>query len=360
MCSAFLDLRKAFDSLDHVLLLRRLQSMGVHGTEITWFTDYLTNRMQRVKSKGSFSSWISVRGGIPQGSTLGPLLFLVYVNDMPSLVQHGNLLQFADDTTLICCGDTCDDVQRQLAHDLELVSKWITFSKMQLNINKSSVMWFSSKHSKRKIQYPPVALDNRTLRAVTQQRYLGITFDCCLRWDAHVSDVCHKASYYLYLIGSSHKCLPATILKQLMESLVLSRINYALPVWRPPLLSQQVGRLQRIQNRAVRMVSSLRKFDHVSVPRRQLGWTSIPQQVKILSLAAFHHHYFDCRCLQLKPSIMFGRSHDYHTRCKQYYANSSRCQLSRTQQYFRHSAASWWNTLPFEVTCKHEEFVSLV
>ena len=92
VCSAFLDLRKAFDSLDHVLLLQRINSMEIHGTEIAWFTDYLTNRLQRVKFKGSFSSWIPVRGGIPQGRALGTLLFLVYVNDIPSMVTSCSLL----------------------------------------------------------------------------------------------------------------------------------------------------------------------------------------------------------------------------------------------------------------------------
>ena len=90
--------------------------------------------MQRVKSKGSFSSWIPVHGGLPQGSALGPLLFQVYVNDMPSLVHHGNLLWFADETTLICSGDTCEEVEKKLSHDLELISKWISQSKMRLNV----------------------------------------------------------------------------------------------------------------------------------------------------------------------------------------------------------------------------------
>ena len=156
--------------------MQRLNSIGIHGTEIAWFTDYLTNRLQRVKSKGSFSSWIPVRGGIPQGSALGPLLILVYVNDMPSLVHHGNLLQFADDTTLICSGDTCEEVEKKLLHDLELISKWISLSKMWLNVNKSSVMWSSSKHSKRKSEYPPIMIDDQPLTAVTQQRYFLIVF----------------------------------------------------------------------------------------------------------------------------------------------------------------------------------------
>ena len=102
VCAAFLDLRKAFDSLEHVMLLERLSTMGVHGVELSWFTDYLSQHVQCVKTRDGVSSWSPVKGGVPQGSALGPLLFLVYVNAMPSLVQYGRLLQFADDTTLIC------------------------------------------------------------------------------------------------------------------------------------------------------------------------------------------------------------------------------------------------------------------
>ena len=113
---------------------------------------------------------------MPQGSALGPLLFPVYVNDMPSLVHHGNLLQFADDTTLICSGYTCEEVEKKLSHNLELISKWISQSKMRLNINKSSVMWFSSKHSKSKLEYPTIMIDYQLITAVTQQSYLGKFF----------------------------------------------------------------------------------------------------------------------------------------------------------------------------------------
>ena len=121
--------------------------------------------LQRLNSMG-------IHGGIPQGSALGSLLFLVYVKDMPSLVHHGNLLQFADDTTLICSGDTCEEVEKNLSHDLVLISKWISQSKMWLNVNKSSAIWFSSKHSKRKSEYPPIMIDDQPLIAVTQQCYL--------------------------------------------------------------------------------------------------------------------------------------------------------------------------------------------
>ena len=93
VCTAFLDLRKAFDSLDHVMLLERLCTMGVHGRALSWFINYLSNRLQRVKLKDKVLSWSSVRGGIPQGSALGPLLFLVYVNAMPYVLKHSRLLR---------------------------------------------------------------------------------------------------------------------------------------------------------------------------------------------------------------------------------------------------------------------------
>ena len=114
VCTAFLDLQKAFDSLDHVMLLERLSALGVCGRALSWFTNYLSHRLQRVKLKDKVSLWSPVKGGIPQGSALGPLLFLVYVNTMPSVVRHCRLLQFADDTAMICSGANYDVVRDHL------------------------------------------------------------------------------------------------------------------------------------------------------------------------------------------------------------------------------------------------------
>jgi len=94
VCTPFLDLCKAFDSLDHTILLDQLSKLGMCGNELTWFTNYLSNCLQWVKLNGSTSSWKNVQGGIPQGSALGPLLFLVYVTNMPSIIENGKLLQF--------------------------------------------------------------------------------------------------------------------------------------------------------------------------------------------------------------------------------------------------------------------------
>ena len=189
---------------------------------------------------------------MPQGSALGPLLFLIYVNAMPSIVQYGRLLQFANDTTLTCSGDTHNDVQWQLQHDLRSLHSWINSSKMRLNITKSSLMWFKSKQGCG-VPHPPVFINGHLLQEVEEQKYLGIMFDSKLQWGSYINYICKKASYYLYLLSSHRKSLTFDILKMLAESLILSRFDYALPVWGPPLQQCQVSRLQHLQNRAVRV-----------------------------------------------------------------------------------------------------------
>ena len=149
----------------------------------------------------------SCTGGIPQGSALGPLLFLVYVNDMPSQVSHSCLLQFVNDMCLICSVDSADAVAHMLQEDICVLSQWIMSSKMKLNLKKSSVMWFSIKPPL--VDPPPVLHEGIPLSSVDKQRYLGVTFDNRLNWSSHVSKVCGSMSYYLNLINSYVKSLPS-------------------------------------------------------------------------------------------------------------------------------------------------------
>ena len=307
VCAAFLDLRKAFDSLDHHVLLHRLLNLGVSGTELRWFTNYLSHRMQRVKCGGNVSEWGSVMGGILQGSALGPLLFLVYVNNMPLAVKHGCLLQFADDTCLICQGESPAIVGAHLNADLCLLSTWIHNSKMQFNLKKSSVMWFSVRSRYNGAQ-PQILIDNVPLSQVTKQKYLGVTFDNKLNWSSHVAATCRSMAYYLYQINHHSRSLPFNILKMLTESLVFSRLTYALPVWGPAVHQDSLLRLNRLHNRAVCICCGLHKSDHITNHRQTIGWLPVSLLIQHRTLCAMMEQYTGGG-IQLNPPLQFGQLH---------------------------------------------------
>lgn len=182
------------------------------GGALNWFINYLSNRYQRVKLHHSYSTWGLVRGGIPQGSALGPLLFLVYVNDIPLQIKHGQLLQYADDTALLCSGPTPEDVHRLLSEDLLCLTHWISQSKMRLNIEKSSVMWFRPR-SLADSSLEDVVVDGTCLNVVRSQKYLGITFDDLLQWAHHTLAICKQLSFYLFWINSHQRDLPNAVIK---------------------------------------------------------------------------------------------------------------------------------------------------
>ena len=214
------------------------------GGALNWFTNYLSHRYQRVKLHHSYSTWGLVRGGIPQGSALGPLLFLVYVNDMLSQI---NFLQYADDTALLYSGTTPGDVHRLLSEDLSCLTHWISQSKMRLNIEKSSVMWFQPR-SLVNSPLEDIVVDGTCLNTVKTQKYLGITFDDSLQWVHHTSAICKQLSFYLFWINSHRRDLPNAVIKMLVDSLVLSRINYALAAWGPTLSGALIQHIQRLLN----------------------------------------------------------------------------------------------------------------
>ena len=170
-------MKKAFDSLDHCTLLQRIGDLGVAGSVLKWFKNYLSGRVHRVKLHNQFSEWREIKDDVPQGSALGPLLFVIYMNNLPLQITDGLLVQYADDTTLECSGSTPSAAAAAVLNSqLKLVHNWIQNSKMSLNHSKSSVMWFKTK-SKRCLEYPNILIHDTILKSVDKQECLGIMFD---------------------------------------------------------------------------------------------------------------------------------------------------------------------------------------
>ena len=160
---------------------------------------------------------------------------------------------------------------------------------------------------------PSVLVNGSPLQEVETQKYLGIIFDNKLQWGAQLNNVCRKISYYLYMLSLHRKSLTFDVLKMLSESLILSRIDYALPIWGPPLNSSQVARLQRLQNRAIHVTKCLRKYDHVSLHRLQLNWLPISNQImfKIFLCYILLLPLWPSIMSNFRPPIVFGAHHRY-------------------------------------------------
>ncbi len=158
-----IDLSKAFDSIDHAILLSKLSAYGLLDTELNWFKDYLTGRMQRVCVDSTFSNWTRITRGVPQGSILGPLLFLIYVNDMPNAISKCSINLYADDTTLYHSDSDPGTVQAALTQDLESTARWIKANGLRMNIAKTQMMTLSRKTKHHRETSIIVSLDGKDI-----------------------------------------------------------------------------------------------------------------------------------------------------------------------------------------------------
>ena len=215
----YFDFRKAFDTVPHARLLLKLKEYGINGNLLCWLHGFLSNRRQRVSINGSFSQLSDVTSGVPQGSVLGPLLFTVYVNDLPSCV-NSSLLSFADDTKLFRCIRAEMDVV-QLQHDINALLDWSKLWLLSFNISKCKHLRISSPSHTTTYTLDGVAIDS-----VASMRDLGVIIDSDLKFHSHVNTAVSKANRILSLLNRSFVNLSTDMLPILYKSLVRPLLEY--------------------------------------------------------------------------------------------------------------------------------------
>ena len=191
----FLDMSKAFDTISHDILIRKLEHYGIRGTCKDWFASYLTNRFQYTEIHGEQSTYLNINTGVPQGSILGPILFLIYVNDIKNC-SNLNILCFADDTTAYKSGPNIEDLITNVNIQLELLYTWLFCNKLSLNINKTSYTIFkpqSNAHHNLNnnllINHEAIKSPEESTKAGTA-KFLGIYIDKHLTWSQHIDQLC--------------------------------------------------------------------------------------------------------------------------------------------------------------------------
>ena len=175
-CGIFIDLRKAFDTVDHDILLKKLEYYGIRGLSNEWFRSYLTDRKQFVSINGFNSRIISTNTGVPQGSVLGPLLFLIYINDMHVAIKNSLVHHFADDTNLLHINSSIKQLNRLLNNDLKSLCNWLKANKIALNVTKTELLFF--RHPNKKVyEEPNLKIDGKKLLLSKSVKYLGVSID---------------------------------------------------------------------------------------------------------------------------------------------------------------------------------------
>ena len=250
--SIYLDFRKAFDRVPHLELLSKLKSIGISGRLLSWFCCYLSNRKQLVSINGSHSSVLPVSSGVPQGSILGPLLFLVYINDLPDAITSCKVFLFADDTK--CCHSISSVSNcEQLQNCLDKLSDWSERWNLHFNESKCVIMNFQKPTKTITISYD-YRVGSNAISVSDCHRDLGVLLQSNLNWSNHYNLMCSKAYRVLNLIRRSFSSSNSVVTRRsLYISLVRSQMSYCSQLWRPFLI-KDIKKLESVQRRATKFI----------------------------------------------------------------------------------------------------------
>ena len=264
--SVIMDFAKAFDKVPHQLLMQKLSEVPDINKEVLhWIHNFLLERKQRVVVKGKASAELPVTSGVPQGSVLGPTMFLVYINDLPKHINC-NISLFADDTLIYQVVDNVTDKQN-FQTNIASLHAWADTWGMSFNTNKCSVMVFNQSQAS---PDPKYLLGNTPLEVVQQSKYLGVLLQSDLRFTNHISEKVSKANRQLGMIKRALYNAPSSAKLLAYTSLCRPVVEYAAPVWDPYLecLSHDI---EKVQQKAIRFISNLKGRDSVTDARDKLS-----------------------------------------------------------------------------------------
>ena len=256
----FCDLSKAFDTLNHHLLISKLDHYGIRGKMKEWIQSYLSGREQYVEFKGARSYKLPLPTGVPQGSVLGPLLFLLYINDLPAAANL-KAVMFADDTNLLIRGKDAKTLSSSLNTELEGINDYFKANKLKLNTKKTKLVCFRKKNQNINYDDLQIFLDGDKLKFDEDATFLGMKIDSSLTWDKHCTHVANTISKNNSVLNRVRNSVPAPSLKILYNSFILPHLQYGLAAW-GGCKGESKKRIINIQKRAIRTVSKCYRIAH--------------------------------------------------------------------------------------------------
>ena len=309
----FIDLSKAFDTINHKILIDKLNAYGIRGTANDWFKSYISNRQQFVQIGDTKSKILPIRCGVPQGSILGPLLFIIYINDITKVSKLFDLIMFADDTNLFIKDNDIHSLISKANTELEKISKWFKLNKLSLNIKKTNFILFKNK---RKAQNVPLELkiDNTRIEQIKKTKFLGVIVNETLTWDDHIKTVKQKVQKNIGIIFRIRHILPFSTLRSLYFTLIHPYLEYCNIIWAIS-RSSLLNNLFLCQKKAIRVITNSKANAHTKPLFNKLRILTI-FDVNNLQIGCFMYR---CMYSLLPPYFcaMFAKNstvHAYNTR----------------------------------------------
>ena len=342
LLAIYLDFSKAFDTVNHDILMKKLFHMGFRGAIHSWLYTYLSNRKQYVAINDSTSKIYETNIGVPQGSTLGPLLFILYINDMSNSLAHSKILHFADDSTMYVNFDKNKDISLDINNELESIHNWLRCNKLYLNVSKTKYMIINNRDR------PPdlnLKIGNSNIERCSEHKFLGVYIDDRLTFSTHISKISSKISRGIGVIRKMKQIVSREVLRQLYFSFIYSNFTYAITTYGSA-SRNQLKRLNNLINKSIKIVSNVDRLTPEICKREKIFdfqmsfryFCSIKMyQVTYLG----QHNYFINKMASLRIN------HNYETRSStsEIYSiphyNYAKCQNS-----FPFIGTKFWNELP--------------
>ena len=312
---------------------------------------YLSGRNQIVNVNNTMSESMNITCGVPQGSILGPLLFLCYVNDMQSSISNNcKLMLYADDSAILYSHKNPDVISNVLGQELENCSKWLVDNKLSLHLGKTECIVFGSKKKLSKLQHFSVNCNQHSIESQTTIKYLGSMLNNDLSGTSIVDNIVKKVNTRLKFMYRYSKCLNMDMKKLLCNSLIQCHLDYATSSWYNGLTKEMKNKLQIVQNKCVRFIhgydfrTSLKFLDF-----SKLGWVNVESRVKQLSLNHVHKIYNKkCPSYMKENFIPISEIHMYNSR-----SSIGNCHVPSADSFikktFYYNAIKDWNSLPIDI-----------